>query len=112
MFFQNNEDIYEFIERQRDKVQQYQKTLQPFVIIVGKDFQNITDTYVIVDKQPFRFDTVVRAVDVCFKVNFALNTEYQIQSKSLWLFLQQAVYNIRLQNDIDPRVDQLLDFFI
>ena len=50
--------------------------------------------------QPFyRVDSVVEALDVCFKLFHSLHTSYPTESSHIWVVLQRAVYGIKTQWD-------------
>jgi len=44
-------------------------------------------------------ETVVKALDVCFKAFFTFNLKYPAAATDPWLFLQQGLYRIRTSND-------------
>ena len=87
------------VKRLTDKLRASKKTLQPFPIIVGEDFENITDSYVYIDNFYYRVDSPLRAIDVCFKSYHALHAFYPHQSAHPWLFLQKAIYQLATQWD-------------
>ena len=90
------------INRLKNKLSVVKKTLQPFPIVVGSDFGNITDSYVYLDNFYYRVDSPLRAIDVCFKAYYAHHAFYPHQSLHPWLFLQKAVYG--LVTPWDPQV--------
>ena len=49
------------------------------------------------------------AFDIAFKLVFSLNAKYPPESKSAWLFIQRAIYKIKILNDRLPlKVTELL----
>ena len=75
-----------------DKIRAVKKTLHPFAIIVGEDFDNITDSSVYIDNFYYRDDSPLRAIDVCFKTYHALYAFYPHQRAYPRLFLEEVAY--------------------
>lgn len=83
----------------------HDSTLQPFVVIVGPDFRNISAHYVYVNDIKYLMDSTVGAVDCCFKLFQVLNAKYPPESHNTWFFIQKAFYNITTEyDDKDPIV--------
>jgi len=57
---------------------------------------SITAAYVCNNNNLWKVGSVLQAVDVCFKLFFALDAEYQAEAYHLWLFIQRALYDIYL----------------
>jgi len=68
--------------------------LQPFIIIVGPAINEISSYVVIVDNTYYRLNSIIAAVDCCFKVILTLNAEYPSESALIWYFIQKGFYNI------------------
>ncbi|KAL4720806.1 hypothetical protein ACJJTC_006795 [Scirpophaga incertulas] len=88
-------DLLTTIKRRRDKFQQHNITLQPFIIIIGRDYMNIDKFYVIINDTFYLLHTILDAVDVCFKSFQVLNCRYPIECVSTWQFIQKGVYQIQ-----------------
>ena len=58
------------------------------------------DIYVMLDETIDTTDSLIKAVDVCFKLFFVFNAEYPKEAVDPWTFIQKAVY------DIDTVYDQ------
>ena len=58
-------------------------TLQPFPMIVGPSLSSITSSYVVIDGRPILLESLLRAVEVAFKVYHASNCSYRIQSQRM-----------------------------
>lgn len=82
------------IERRRKIALKLNKRVQPFIAIVGASVENFNTCYVVIDNIKYKFDSIVKAFDVCFKAIHSLNTEYSYEAKGTWLFVQQALYGI------------------
>lgn len=66
-------------------------TVQPYIIIVGDVKDSITAAYVCINSCLWKVGSVLQAVDICFKLFFALDTEYQAEAYHLWLFVQRVL---------------------
>ncbi|XP_077264434.1 uncharacterized protein LOC143898680 isoform X1 [Temnothorax americanus] len=92
-------DLEVQVERMRQKLFAAKKQLQPFPVIIGENTANITESYVYIDNFPYKVESPLRAIDVCFKAYQALHASYPFQSSQPWLFLQQAIYQLKTQWD-------------
>ncbi|XP_077270762.1 uncharacterized protein LOC143901968 [Temnothorax americanus] len=92
-------DLEVQVERMRQKLFAAKKQLQPFPVIIGENTANITESYVYIDNFPYKVESPLRAIDVCFKAYQALHASYPFQSSQPWLFLQQAIYQLKFQWD-------------
>lgn len=87
-------EILETVTRRREKLRTFGQTLQPFIVIVGPTINEISSYLVIVDNTYYRLNTIIAAVDCCFKVILSLNAEYPSESALIWCFIQKGFYNI------------------
>lgn len=81
----------------RQKLFAAKKQFQPFPVIIGENTANITESYVYIDNFPYKEESPLLAIDVCFKA--CLHASYPFQSTQPWLFLQQAIYQLKTQWD-------------
>ncbi|XP_025995617.2 uncharacterized protein LOC105194111 [Solenopsis invicta] len=93
------QDLEVQVERMKQKLFAVKKQLQPFPIIIGKNPANITESYVYINNFPYKVESPLCAIDVCFKVYHALHAFYPFQSSQPCLFLQQAIYQFKTQWD-------------
>ncbi|XP_033222789.1 uncharacterized protein LOC117176643 [Belonocnema kinseyi] len=89
------------IERRTNIVSDRGDTLQPFIIAVGNTFETIDSVYVYVDGMRYLMDSIVQAVDVCFKIYQALNAAYPTTGQQIWNFIQRYVYKIHTCTDVE-----------
>lgn len=90
------------IEGQRQKLSALKRPLQPFVVYVGDSIVTPTAVFVVVDGVMYRFNSVLTAVDVTFRIIHAIHAEYPEQSRDLWLVIQKGIYNIHTEYDKKP----------
>ncbi|XP_077275891.1 uncharacterized protein LOC143904818 [Temnothorax americanus] len=88
------DDLMPAIDRMPSKAGQLKTTLQLLAAVVDLTLPNITESYVAIDDILYKLDSLLRAVDVCFKCIYALHAQYPVQSERPWLVLQQIIYDI------------------
>lgn len=93
---QTIEEIDDFIEEKTTLYAKHQETLQPFPVVLGP-LNKIVCSYVIVNDVRYKFDSLLKAVDVCYKLIFALNAKYSIECFHVWTFLQRFIYGMNIK---------------
>lgn len=83
------------MHKKREKLKSFGLTLQPQIIIVGPTSKDIHQNFIVIDNILYEVESTLKAVDITFKSFHALHAIYPIESERIWLFLQQAVYNIQ-----------------
>ncbi|KAL0116378.1 hypothetical protein PUN28_009772 [Cardiocondyla obscurior] len=100
----------------QEKLAQYGCDLQPLVVLVGPDLQNISQNFVVLGlKNYYEVETPLKAIDVCFKVFHALHLLYPLESAQIWQFIQRAAYEMPRNRQYDPHystVEILLKEFL
>ncbi|XP_011302160.1 uncharacterized protein [Fopius arisanus] len=71
---------------------------QPIPILIGP-LTNVEASYVILEDVLYEVPSVIAACDVTLKICYAALCEYPPNSRSLWLFLQQAYFDIFEKKD-------------
>lgn len=83
--------------------------LQPYLILVGSNLNNITGALVVINENEYKCDSVLLALDFCFKAYQILDAQYPIPSKHLWYLIQWKLYNYRNKKDIQiPYLNEFL----
>lgn len=59
----------------------------------------IRQSIIVLDNLIWNCSSPIQAVDSLFKVFFVLNCSYPVESRHLWLFIQQCIYSINTSND-------------
>ena len=84
-------------------------TVQPYIVVVGKEINNISSAYVCIDKIMYATSTVLQAFDLCFKSFFAFNAAYPFESKHIWTIIQKCYYNVNTNRDqIFPHTEHII----
>ncbi|XP_077271530.1 uncharacterized protein LOC143902471 isoform X2 [Temnothorax americanus] len=92
-------DLIPAIKRRQEVALKLNKRVQPFIAVVGASVEKFDTCYVVIDNIKYKFNSIVKAFDVCFKAIHSLNTEYSYEAKGAWLFVQQALYGISTPYD-------------
>lgn len=94
-----NNDINPAIERIKHVHLSMAITLQPFIMLVGSSFIDFNDIYIVVDETKYKLTSVLKALDICFKIFQVFNLEYPKQSAKVWIFIQKYLYNVHTKYD-------------
>ena len=65
----------------------------PFVLIVGSQEDHI-QTFVVIDGVGLEQPSLLKAVDVCFKLFYILDIHYPWQCSTTWEFIQKVLFGI------------------
>lgn len=87
-----NTKIQEIKERAKNK--KIIKEVQPYIIVVGPSLTEIESSYIIIDKIHFKCTSTLKAVDLLFKLFFALRIKYPPQAAHIWLLIQKGIFKI------------------
>ncbi|XP_071831603.1 uncharacterized protein [Apostichopus japonicus] len=95
-----NDSVNCFIDVQPEvfDIDQYVKTLkatetpQPFVVCRGSRITP-SQTYVIIERNALPQQSLMKAIDLCFKAMYIFDIEYQPTCKIAWQFLQVVIYD-------------------
>ncbi|KAF0734585.1 Uncharacterized protein FWK35_00019566 [Aphis craccivora] len=97
----SHSELQETITRRKDKFFQLGLTLQPLVIIIGSNINEITQYFVYVNGTYYVLNSILSSVDCCFKAIHALNLEYPLESIPVWSFVQKGFYKMNTAWDTE-----------
>ncbi|XP_042601600.1 uncharacterized protein LOC122140765 isoform X2 [Cyprinus carpio] len=66
----------------------------PHILTLGND-QSAFQAFVIIAGQALEQETLLQAIDVCFKAFFVFDIEYPKQCEHVWEFIQNVIYEIQ-----------------
>ena len=93
-----------------DRIQKLEKrglVLHPCIITIEE--KKLVDFCVYFDAIFYKCQTLLNALDLLFKVYHVLNLNYPPEAEPLWLFIQQALFQIHTPYDKSfQRVSELL----
>lgn len=82
--------------------------IQPCLLIVGTVL-NPTQILVYFDEIKYKFFSVIKALDMCYKIYHVFNIEYPLESQNVWLFIQHYFYKMKLKFDKPcPLINQII----
>lgn len=97
------------IEKYENHYKELGLSLQPFIIAIGPELTQLNEFHVYYKRIHYKLDTMLKSLDITFKLHFCLNIPYALESKHVWLFIQQYLYRINTTNDIkSPNVITLM----
>jgi len=102
LFFQEPAKLQECIKARQETLFKFKYELQPFVVAIGK-IEDIKQFLIVLDQQKWEADSALQAVDICFKIFFALNGKYPVESNHIWLMIQRVVYECKLASDFKEK---------
>lgn len=100
-------DLEATITLRKEKMASLGYTVQPYIIIIGTSIADIHTRYTVINNVKYsstssiRYESasIIHAVDVCFKILFALNAEYPAESSNIWYFIQKGLYKLTTKYD-------------
>lgn len=84
--------------------------LQPMVIIIGSKLTEIKEYFVWYDDITYKFHSFLATLDITFKLIFALNLNFNVESLQVWQFVQKKMYNITTKYDL--KIQSAVNAFI
>ncbi|KAE9543677.1 hypothetical protein AGLY_002073, partial [Aphis glycines] len=91
-------ELQDTVTRRKEKYAQLGTTLQPLIIIVGPNCNNISLYFVLVDDTYYVLNSILSSVNCCFKIIHALNIQYPVESLPIWSFIQKGFYKIFIKS--------------
>ncbi|XP_055911273.1 uncharacterized protein LOC129945512 [Eupeodes corollae] len=85
------------VENLRQKYHTKGLTLQPIIIVIGKEKKELEYFYSYYDDVLYKFSTLLKCLDSTFKLFHVLNFNYPKEGKQLYLFLESFFYNFACQ---------------
>lgn len=72
--------------------------VKPMIFIIGNSLDEISASFVAVNDVLYKFDSVIQAVDLCFKMMHSMGQQYPGKSKHIWIFLEKTCFQIESEN--------------
>lgn len=92
-------NLNETINKIRTDAAAKKSTLQPFIIALGKNLFEAKHFYCYYDGVICKFNSIVAAIDCCFKTFFVFNLIYPPECYNFWLFIQREIFKLTLKYD-------------
>nr|XP_054773598.1 uncharacterized protein LOC129281710 [Lytechinus pictus] len=103
-----SDSIHSFIDAQlvRCNVTEYLSRIdaverpQPFIIILySESVLQPSQCFVVLERHALPQPSLLKAVDLCYKVHFVMDLNYQVDCRAVWKFIE-AIYQ---QPDVSPQ---------
>ena len=88
-FFQCGTSITGYIGERSKESAKRGVTVQPEGLVLGEIIKKIEQYFVIVNDTIYEMDSLVKAIDICYKAVFIFNVDYLVQAYDPWLFIQR-----------------------
>lgn len=75
-------------------------TIQPIICAIGNDIFELKEYFVYFADIFYKFENIVKSIDICFKIFQVLDLQYPCDSKLVWTLIQQYFYDIKLKSDV------------
>lgn len=95
------------LERLKEKLRKQGLTLQPLIILAGP-LAKIDKAYVCVNDILYSVDSVLDAIDLCFKTFIVFDSAYPVKSEKYWTVIQKSIYEIDFPTDSTYRSANVL----
>lgn len=92
-------DIETTCKEKRKKMLQMNLKMQPFIIIVGPEITAIENVYIRLDNILYLMPSVLKALDVLFKMFLTFNACYPKECENFWYLIQWGIYDIHTSYD-------------
>ncbi|XP_022161028.1 uncharacterized protein LOC111027115 [Myzus persicae] len=98
----------EMMESHLENLKKQCKPIQPFILVVGTIFY-IKEILVYFDSVKYKVHSIIRAIEVCYKIFQLFNLQYPPESLVVWLFIQKYFFNYSSTYNIPlPKLSQIL----
>lgn len=92
------------MEQEKRKALARNQRVQPYILIEGPSLTDVKTSYIVVDDIRYQFNSVLKALDICFKCFHVFHCQYPPQGEHLWLLVQKALFGI------DTKYDKILPY--
>lgn len=110
MIFQSENELQQFLDNQ--EIIRTSKKLAPrpqIVLIRNSEDEVNTRAHIIIGNTRYNLDTVIKAIDTCFKCMWTLQCGYPVETSHVWIFFEHLVYNIDKTPSIGMVTDLIAD---
>lgn len=83
------------MQRRQERLAKFDAVLQPFAVAVGPLFDIEFYLIYVDEKITYKFDSAVRTLEILYKIFHALDLEYALESKHVWLMVQEVIFEMK-----------------
>ena len=70
---------------------------QPFILAIGERYSP-SQTFVVCENQCIESTSLLKAIDLCFKLTYILNLEFSVYCRNVWHFLNEIFYKCEFES--------------
>lgn len=71
-----------------------QQFVQPLISVIDVNIFEPVNIFIYVEGIKYKVLSIIKAIDICFKIFFAFNIKYPLASEAFWQFINQYFYNV------------------
>lgn len=101
--------IQERINERKQLLAKYKYQLQAIPVFLGP-LGGIRQSFIVLDNYRWEVGSPIEAIEGTFHLAFGLESQYPIESRHIWLYLQRTLYGIKTPDDFarDPALKSFL----
>lgn len=101
------------ISNQKQKAVVKKITVQPYIIVEGPSLKEIRNVYVVMNKIKYHHQSLLQALDICFKCFHVFNVEYPPPSEHIWIIIARGIYKLQKETNEKtfPYIMDIINFF-
>jgi len=104
-------DTQQVVEDYIEHIKKTKVSIQPSVFCVGKDIFSITDIFLYIEGVRIKFQSVLKALDICFKCIYLFNFKFPEESIMFYSFLECFFYGFNLTKSF-AKVDNIMLLYL
>lgn len=101
LYVANAGQVEDILKEREVRLKKEGLTRQPIIIYQGLKSESPEAVYVCLEEIKYTFDNFLEAFDIAFKLHFALDLRYSVESDQIWLLVQKVLYEIPIPEEID-----------
>ncbi|XP_066591694.1 uncharacterized protein [Prorops nasuta] len=83
------------VEDHLDYLRRMKENIQPFIYCLGSNIFSINEIYIFFDNIRYKAFSVIRALDICFKIFYVFNLEFPTASVIFYTFIENYFFKLK-----------------
>lgn len=96
------------VEERINHLKETKMSIQPSIYCVGDSIFSIKDIFVIFDDIRYKFSSLIKALDICFKTIYLFDLEFPPESVTFYSFIEAFFFDMKTPNH--SKVSVLCEF--
>lgn len=103
--------IEDTLQAIKDRAYLKKQPVQPFLLLIGNN-EDIETTFVVIDTVRYQMPSVLRGLDLLFKIFHVFQVNYPKPSEHIWTLIQKCIFHISTRGDKDfPNIMHIINMF-